>query len=90
MALRAMMRASFGITPNGLLRDSKRKYSKLFTRGRDCEQVKRPTIYEALATKLGRIPTNAELRADVQRIKDSVLVELASKGKLSHQRKVRS
>ena len=40
------------------------------------------TIYEALAAKLGRVPTNAELKADVQRIKDEALVELASNGKL--------
>ena len=47
---------------------------------------KQPTIYEALAAKLGRTPTNAELKADVQRIKSEVLIELASKGKLKFQR----
>jgi hypothetical protein len=30
----------------------------------------KPTIYEALAQKLGREPTNAELKADVRRILD--------------------
>jgi hypothetical protein len=47
----------------------------------------KPTIYEALALKLGRIPTNAELKADVERIKTEVLIELASKGKLPFQRR---
>jgi len=45
------------------------------------------TIYESLAAKLGRIPTNAELKADVQRIKTEALVDLAGKGELSFQRK---
>ena len=45
------------------------------------------TIYESLAAKLGRIPTNAELKADVERIKSSVLQDLAGKGKLRFQRK---
>lgn len=45
------------------------------------------TIYEALKVKLGREPTNAELRADVERIKEDVLIELAGKGKLAFQRK---
>ncbi|MGA2876781.1 MAG: hypothetical protein ABSE82_14755 [Nitrososphaerales archaeon] len=35
--------------------------------------MRRPTIYEALAAKLGRAPTNDELRADVQRIKSEAL-----------------
>jgi len=47
--------------------------------------MRKPTIYEALAVKLGRTPTNAELKADVERIKTEVLVELASKGKLKFQ-----
>jgi hypothetical protein len=46
----------------------------------------RPTIYEALAAKLGRTPTNAELRAEIDRIKEEALIELASKGKLKFQR----
>lgn len=49
--------------------------------------MRKPTIYEALTAKLGRIPTNAELRADVERIKREAIRELASKGKLPHQRK---
>jgi aconitase B len=47
------------------------------------------TIYAALAEKLGRTPTNEELKADVQRIKEEALVDLASKGKLSFQRRRR-
>lgn len=44
------------------------------------------TIYEALVRKLGRTPTNEELRADVDRIKQEALVDLAGKGKLKFQR----
>jgi hypothetical protein len=44
------------------------------------------TIYEALANKLGRHPTNAELKADVERIKSEAIEELAAKGKLWFQR----
>lgn len=47
----------------------------------------KPTIYEALCVKLGHIPTNAELKADVERIKREALEELATKGKLKFQRK---
>jgi hypothetical protein len=43
------------------------------------------TIYEALRKKLGRRPTNAELKADVDRIKREALVGQANKGKLAHQ-----
>lgn len=49
----------------------------------------KPTIYQALADKLGRIPTNAEIKADIQRILSEGLIELAEKGKLRHQRMVR-
>lgn len=49
----------------------------------------KPTIYEALATKLGRLPTDAEVKADIQRIKTAALCEVASKGKLSFQRRTR-
>ena len=49
--------------------------------------TRKPTIYEALSTKLSRTPTNAELKADVQRIKTEALVEMAGKGKLAWQRK---
>lgn len=44
------------------------------------------TIYQALVYKLGRVPTNAELKADVDRIKREAYVEAAGKGKLRHQR----
>lgn len=47
----------------------------------------RETIYEALARKLGRKPTNAELKADVERILEESMVERAEQGKLRHQRK---
>lgn len=45
------------------------------------------TIYEALKAKLGREPTNEELKADVQRILQDVMRDRATEGKLSHQRK---
>lgn len=51
--------------------------------------TRKPTIYEALRAKLGREPTNAELKADVERILDEALVEQAEAGKLRHQRKRR-
>ena len=44
------------------------------------------TIYAVLKRKLGREPTHAELVADVRRILTSVSVELATQGKLPHQR----
>jgi hypothetical protein len=47
------------------------------------------TIYEALKAKLGREPTGAEIKADMQRIRDEGLIERAEAGKLPHQRKVR-
>ena len=48
------------------------------------------TIYQALRNKLGREPTNAELKADVQRIKTEALIEAASKGKLAYQKRRRN
>jgi hypothetical protein len=45
------------------------------------------TIYQALATKLGRIPSNPELKAEVERIKQDALVKTASAGKLNYQRR---
>lgn len=48
--------------------------------------MRKPTIYEALMAKLGRTPTHEEIKADVKRILDEGLVELATKGKLPHQR----
>lgn len=47
----------------------------------------RKTIYWALVEKLGRHPTNAEIKADVQRILDESLQERAARGKLAHQRR---
>lgn len=46
--------------------------------------MRQPTIYETLRAKLGREPTNAELRADVQRIKEDGLREAAERGRLQH------
>ncbi len=47
----------------------------------------KPTIYEALKVRLGREPTNAELKADVVRILEDGLVERATAGKLPHQQR---
>jgi hypothetical protein len=47
----------------------------------------KPTIYEALKEKLGREPTNAEIKADVQRILEEAMIERAERGKLRHQRR---
>ena len=47
----------------------------------------KPTIYEVLRDKLGREPTNAELRADVARILDESYCERAERGQFRHQRK---
>jgi hypothetical protein len=49
--------------------------------------MRKPTIYEALCDKLGREPTNVELRADVRRILEESTRERAEQGKLAHQRK---
>ena len=49
--------------------------------------MRKPTIYEALRGRLGRNPTDAELKADVARIKEEGYVMAASAGKLRHQRK---
>lgn len=46
----------------------------------------KPTIYVALAAKLGRTPTNSELRAEVERIKREAVAELAAAGRLPWQR----
>jgi hypothetical protein len=45
------------------------------------------TIYAALKAKLGREPTSAELRADVERIKTEALIQCATDGKLRYQRR---
>jgi hypothetical protein len=52
--------------------------------------VIKQTIYEALRQKLGREPTNAEIKADVQRILEEAMVDRAERGKLSHQRRRRA
>ena len=49
--------------------------------------MRQPTIYEALCAKLGRKPTSAELRADIERIRTEALIEVATRGRLPHQRK---
>ena len=51
--------------------------------------MRTPTIYEALVAKLGRTPTDAEVKADVERILEEGLIERATKGKLPHQRRRR-
>lgn len=45
------------------------------------------TIYSALEAKLGRRPTSTELRAEVDRIRTEALIEVATKGRLPHQRR---
>ncbi len=45
------------------------------------EQMRKPTIYEALKAKLGREPSNAELKAEVKRIlHDGYMQGVASRG----------
>ena len=44
------------------------------------------TIWNKLAARLGREPTNAEAKAEVRRILDEGMVERASAGKLPYQR----
>ena len=46
------------------------------------------TIYAALKAKLGHEPTSAELRAEVDRIRTEALIEVATKGRLPHQRRL--
>ena len=45
------------------------------------------TIYNKLQAKLGRIPTNNEIKLELDRIMSEALCDLADKGKLRHQRK---
>ena len=45
------------------------------------------TIWNKLAARLGREPTNAEATAEMKRILSEVRVEMAGQGKLPHQRK---
>lgn len=44
------------------------------------------TVWNVLARKLGREPTNDEAAAEVRRIFAEVTVELAEAGRLPHQR----
>jgi hypothetical protein len=44
------------------------------------------TIWGKLAQRLGREPTNAEAKAEVERIMTETTIELAGAGKLRHQR----
>ena len=44
------------------------------------------TIWGKLAAKLGREPTDAEVRADMQRITDEGMADRASRGKLRFQK----
>lgn len=48
------------------------------------------TIYQALQAKLGREPTNAELKAEIREIMEETLVEMATAGKLPWQHKRQS
>lgn len=43
------------------------------------------TIWQNLALKLGREPTNQEASAEVRRILEDATIERAEKGKLKHQ-----
>lgn len=45
------------------------------------------TIWNKLAAKLGRNPTNEECKAEIHRILESATIERATNGKLPHQRK---
>lgn len=45
------------------------------------------TIYNRLAARLGREPTDAEVRAELNRIMTEARVAMAEQGKLPHQRK---
>jgi hypothetical protein len=45
------------------------------------------TIWNVLARKLGREPTNAEVKAELDRITSEVMIDMAGKGKLRHQRR---
>lgn len=51
--------------------------------------MRKPTICEALAQKLRRMPTHRELCDDVRRILSETIVERATAGKLKHQRKAK-
>jgi len=44
------------------------------------------TIWNVLARKLGREPTNAEAKAEIERIMQEAQIDLAGAGKLPYQR----
>lgn len=45
------------------------------------------TIWGRLAARLGREPTHAEAADEVRRIRADVMIDLASAGRLPHQRR---
>ena len=45
------------------------------------------TVWNVLARRLGRQPTNAEAAAEVRRIMSEVTADRATAGKMAHQRK---
>jgi len=49
--------------------------------------VNQPTIWDNLVKKLGRDPTNDECRDECHRIMGEASIDLATAGKLTHQRK---
>ena len=49
--------------------------------------MRKPTIWENLCERLGRMPTNAECREECFRIMAEGAQERAEAGKLKHQRK---
>ena len=53
------------------------------------DTTRKPTIYEALAAKLGRIPTHREQCDEVVRILDDSAREIAETGKIRNQRRDR-
>ncbi len=46
----------------------------------------RESIWSALARKLGREPTNSEIKEECKRIMAEAIQDMASKGKLAYQR----
>lgn len=49
--------------------------------------MRKPTIWEALAARLGREPTHKEACDEVRRILEESTRERAEQGKMKHQRK---
>ena len=45
------------------------------------------SIWQALADRLGRQPSNSEVKAELARITEESLIERAELGKLKHQRR---